>query len=196
MQPKKSRSWEQGYPFILSPSQPPLVSAVSLWHKRAVKDYSYKKCRFTTFTHCLRTATVLAHCTRPHSYTHTHTHTHSIPYQPEDWDWPGLSTEQFPYCRDSGTCGTAGNSTALESGQCCCWTLSRLAVRSQRGSEGRRASSAQGRLSVPVSCPGPRHLSSLTPITLIRSLMPRLLLSQSDPLSNSRLILVRILYLW
>ena len=36
------------------------VSAVSLWHKRAVK-ISYKKCRFATFTRCLRTATALAH---------------------------------------------------------------------------------------------------------------------------------------
>ena len=36
------------------------VSAVSLWHKRAVKK-SYKKCRFATFTRCLRIATALAH---------------------------------------------------------------------------------------------------------------------------------------
>ena len=36
------------------------VSAVTLWHKRAVK-ISYKKYRFTIFTCCLRIATVLAH---------------------------------------------------------------------------------------------------------------------------------------
>ena len=35
------------------------VSAVSLWHKRAVKK-GYKKCRFTTFTR-LKIATALAH---------------------------------------------------------------------------------------------------------------------------------------
>ena len=36
------------------------VSAVSLWHKWAVK-ISYKKCRFATFARCLRIATALAH---------------------------------------------------------------------------------------------------------------------------------------
>ena len=46
------------------------VSAVSLWHKRAVKK-SYKKCRFTTYTR-LRIATVLAHaynyCSHAYNY--------------------------------------------------------------------------------------------------------------------------------
>ena len=36
------------------------VSAVSLWHKQAVK-ISYKKCRLATFTTCPRITTVLAH---------------------------------------------------------------------------------------------------------------------------------------
>ena len=36
------------------------VSALSLWYKQAPKS-SYKKCRFTAFLHCLRTAAVFAH---------------------------------------------------------------------------------------------------------------------------------------
>ena len=40
---------------------------VSLWHKRAIRKI-YKKCRFATFTHCLRIASVLAHARNPPFY--------------------------------------------------------------------------------------------------------------------------------
>ena len=53
------------------------VSAVSLWHKRAVKK-SDKKCRFATFTRCLRIATVLAHAHTCNYLSTTHVPFYSL----------------------------------------------------------------------------------------------------------------------